>query len=113
MQIVGCGLHTGSAQVYERRTHFEHGLTAMYGIPPPSFLLLPRHAAACPVVRENDLVLLEIKINGELATPLSVICHRWGLYSVPTLYSTGNACHSWSVVVGAVLAMPAFEPNGC
>jgi GTP-binding protein LepA len=26
--------------------------------------------------RENDLVLLEIKINGELASPLSVICHR-------------------------------------
>jgi hypothetical protein len=26
--------------------------------------------------RANDLVLLDIKINGELAPPLSVICHR-------------------------------------
>lgn len=34
-------------------------------------------AAAVDTHRENDLVLLEIKINGELASPLSVICHRW------------------------------------
>lgn len=34
-------------------------------------------AAAVDNHRENDLVLLEIKINGELASPLSVICHRW------------------------------------
>jgi hypothetical protein len=27
-------------------------------------------------------VLLEIKINGELASPLSVICHRWGVQGV-------------------------------
>eukprot|EP00879_Flechtneria_rotunda_P013665 GHRR01014275.1.p1 GENE.GHRR01014275.1~~GHRR01014275.1.p1 ORF type:complete len:565 (+),score=168.74 GHRR01014275.1:185-1879(+) len=30
--------------------------------------------------RVNDLVLLEIKINGELATPLSVICHKDGAF---------------------------------
>jgi GTP-binding protein LepA len=35
--------------------------------------------------RVNDLVLLEIKINGELAEPLSVICHR------DSSYRTGKA----------------------
>jgi GTP-binding protein LepA len=33
----------------------------------------------------NDLVLLEIKINNELAEPLSVICHR------DSSYRTGKA----------------------
>lgn len=32
--------------------------------------------------RKNDLVLLEIKINGEPADPLSVICHRDNAYRV-------------------------------
>ncbi len=29
-----------------------------------------------PGYRENDLVLLEVKINGEPADPLSLICHK-------------------------------------
>jgi translation elongation factor EF-4 len=29
-----------------------------------------------PAHRTNDLIKMEIKINGELADPLSVICHR-------------------------------------
>jgi GTP-binding protein LepA len=33
----------------------------------------------------NDLVLLEIRINGEPAEPLSVICHR------DSAYRTGKA----------------------
>ncbi len=36
--------------------------------------------AACGRNRENDLVKLEIKINGEPADPLSVICHRDNAY---------------------------------
>lgn len=30
--------------------------------------------------RENDLVKLEIRINGELAEPLATICHRCATY---------------------------------
>ncbi len=32
--------------------------------------------------RVNELVLLEVKINGELAPPLSVICHRDASYKM-------------------------------
>lgn len=32
--------------------------------------------------RQEDLVKLDVKINGELAEPLATICHRCGVYPI-------------------------------
>lgn len=37
--------------------------------------------------REEDLVKLEIKINGEIAEPLAAICHRYALFCLIAVHA--------------------------
>jgi hypothetical protein len=51
-------------------------------------------------------VLLEIKINGELATPLSVICHRWGWVGVCVVGGGGGGWHNFDLGCFNLISIP-------